>query len=111
MCKQNIDSLIQKFLPFIVIKGGILLVSSEVALPFAKALTEKGEVIVGCCTWSYVGVDADKRYIVQNLTVDLTLEDFVPWLDMTANTNWPFIQTFIENLEGNVDFISFDLVS
>ena len=107
MSKQNVPSLIKEFLPFIFVKGSVLLISSERAIEFAKSLTQMGEIIVGCCTWSYA--DADKRYIVQNLSIDLTLEDFILWLDMTPEANWPFIEDFIKNVAQIVDFVSFDL--
>lgn len=107
MNENNLSFLIEKWGPYIIARGSEFMLPSPMAIAFAEDLTKTEEIILGCDGWRYV--DRSKDGIVQVLEVELSIEDYIAWDNMTPAKNLEVIRTFLKSLPQNVDLISFQM--
>jgi hypothetical protein len=104
---SKINLLQSKYSSHLIKRGSSLLLPPRIAPAFVEDLAAINELILGCDGWHFV--DKLKDYLVQDLAVELSVDEFIPWNEMTAQKNAIVVQTFIENLPTSIDLISFNL--
>lgn len=90
-----------------IVKGGELVLSVNDAMDFAEALKEIGVAIMGVDGWYYV--DAEKKYLAQNLAVDFTVDETILRQKSTAVENSiSLVKEYLETC-GPFSLVSFTL--
>lgn len=107
MNTNSLSTLIDKWKSHLIVKGAELLLPVQMAIPFAEDLVNLGEIIMGYDGWRYV--DEAKKWIVQVLEAELTLEEYISWGNMTPERNFEILRTFLMKVPSEIDFISFRL--
>lgn len=75
--------------------------------PFVEDLIKANELFVGCDGWRYV--DRSKNWIVQDLGINFSVEEYFSWDEMTPEKNLELLPSFLNDLPENIDLISVDL--
>ena len=104
---HNLCSLVEKWDLHIVVKGSEFMLPAQLAKDFAEDLVKLGEIIIGCDGWYFIKNSNSK--IVQDIQVELTIEEFVPWDKMTPERNFNIVAEFLQELPRHIDLISFQL--
>lgn len=107
MNERNLTQLIEKWRLHVIPKGSEFLLPPNMAVEFATDIARQNELIMGWYGWRYV--DKEKGWIVQDLAVELSVEELVPWVDMTPKRNLQTVVEFLKNLTSSTDLVSFQL--